>query len=121
MELLPLEREVLSRLLDGDDEMRAVLRSQVPSLRVTSRESTGVGFFTHLTIGDDSPRLDPPHERHAISGVQAEISGLDDRAGFVLFVTDGAIDVLEGFTYVEPWPDRVDQFRVLREGDISQP
>ncbi|HEU0234975.1 MAG TPA: hypothetical protein VFR14_00900 [Candidatus Limnocylindrales bacterium] len=109
MELLPLEREVLA----GADGARAILRLQAERVRVSSRELTGVGFFTHLTIPLDTPRLDPSVNAGPITGIGAEIGGLRHGAGFVPFVTDGAISVLEGYTYDEPWPATAMDFRLF--------
>jgi hypothetical protein len=40
-----------------------------------------------------------------LSDLYAEISGLEHDAGFVLFIEDGAIDVLECFIVDDRWPD----------------
>ena len=37
--------------------------------------------------------------------VSARIDGMEHGAGFVLWVEDGVLETLEGFSYVEPWPD----------------
>jgi hypothetical protein len=42
--------------------------------------------------------------------VNATIDGLAHGAGFVLFVRGGRIETLEGFSYDEPWPPRVERF-----------
>lgn len=42
----------------------------------------------------------------------AEIAGLERGVSFVLFVRDGMLDFLEGFTFDEPWPDRIDDYAV---------
>jgi hypothetical protein len=42
-----------------------------------------------------------------ISDVGAEIEGVRHGVGFVLFIQDGRLDCLEGFTYDDPWPDEV--------------
>jgi hypothetical protein len=42
----------------------------------------------------------------------AEIAGLERGVSFVLFVRDGMLDFLEGFTFDEPWPDRIDDYSV---------
>jgi len=39
-------------------------------------------------------------------GATATIDGLQHGAGFLLIVEDGMLDMVEGCTYVEPWPDR---------------
>jgi len=46
----------------------------------------------------------------------ADIEGLAHGAGFTLFLRDGVIDMLEGFSYDEPWPKEVARFQVRRSG-----
>jgi hypothetical protein len=106
-----LEEEVLRKLLDGKLEWLAGLREQARVMEVRSRELTGVGFFTRFFVPDSAPRLtDKPS--FVFGDVSAEVNDLEHGAGFLLFVTDGAIDVLEGYSYDEPWPDSIHTFRV---------
>jgi hypothetical protein len=44
-----------------------------------------------------------------IGDVSGELEGLANGAGFVLFIRDGRLKMLEGFTFDEPWP--VDHYR----------
>jgi hypothetical protein len=46
--LTTLEEQVLEMLLRGNDQVLDVLRQQVKDAQVSSREMTGVGFFTSL-------------------------------------------------------------------------
>lgn len=86
------------------------LRVQLNECRIKSREFTGVGFFTRIVVPERLAVVGL--ERVVLSGPRATIDGLDDGAGFVLFVENGMIDTLEGFTYVGPWPDRIEGFRL---------
>jgi hypothetical protein len=52
----------------------------------------------------------------ALGDVTATIEGLEHGAGFVLFVQDGVLDVLEGFSYDEPWTDMNARFEVRAGG-----
>ena len=45
-----------------------------------------------------------------IGDVYAEIPGLEHGAGFVLYIKDGYLDMLEGYSYDEPWPSSVEGF-----------
>jgi hypothetical protein len=47
-----------------------------------------------------------------LSKCLGEMQGLVHGAGFVLFVRDGRIDTLEGFSYDEPWPQQVSKFNL---------
>lgn len=47
-----------------------------------------------------------------IKDVDAEIEGLKHGAGFILLVSEGYLDQLEGYSYDEPWPKQIGQFEV---------
>jgi hypothetical protein len=47
-----------------------------------------------------------------IDDVDGTVNGLAHGAGFVLFIRDGKLDILEGFTYDEPWPKDIGHFRL---------
>ncbi len=42
--------------------------------------------------------------------VIAEIPGLSGGAGFLLYIENGILDVLEGYSYDEPWPTSTEGF-----------
>lgn len=103
--LLGYEHEVLTMLLAGDHEVLVTLRRQLNVARVALREFTGVGCFTTLRIAASAPRLGA-RDDFTLGDVHAELVDVEHGAGFVLFVRNGAIDVLEGFVYGdEQWPE----------------
>lgn len=105
-ELTILEEQVLQKLLRGDDELLSVLRQQAQQVRVTLRKMTGVGFFTTLEVRAEAPRVkDPP--KFQLGDVNGTADNVKDGLGFLLYITDGALSMLEGYTYDEPWPDEV--------------
>lgn len=108
--LTRLERAVLDKLLAGDDPTLGTLRVQAKRARLLSCEKTGVGFFCRLEVPEDVERLG--HAEFHIGDVNAAIKGLVHGAGFVLFVKDGRLDTLEGYTYDEPWPAVIDDFQL---------
>ena len=68
---------------------------------------TGVGFFVDILIPADVTR---PVERPSLilSDVNGTAANVKNGMGFLLYVTDGAISMLEGYTFDEPWPLEVD-------------
>lgn len=110
MTLLPLELAVLGKLLDGDHPMLTALRRQLPELGVTERKLTGVGFFTTFSMTDERLLVEVPPGASPFGDVEATISGMQHGAGFLLWLKDGRIDMLEGYSYDEPWPDHVGEF-----------
>lgn len=98
-----LEQKVLQLLLAGDDPILVTLRSQLELAKRRPREVTGVGFFTHFDVPKEAPRL-PGNPKIRFGDVIAEIDGLQNGAGFLLFIDNGVLSMLEAYTYDEPWP-----------------
>jgi hypothetical protein len=113
--LTALERAVLNALLAGEHPSLEALRAQLRTGCVRKRELTGCGFLTELEV---DRRLAParvlPELR--LGDVDARIAGLEHGAGFVLLVKEGYLDVLEGYSYDEPWPALADEFSLSYEG-----
>ncbi len=110
------ERALLQKLLAGNHPVLSILRAQLESCQVSRREFTGHGFFTNLKVDRSVGPAPTRRPRVQICDVGGKISGLKYGAGFVLFVTDGYLDLLEGFSYEEPWPSVVSEFSLVYEG-----
>lgn len=108
--LEPLEAAVLTMLLTGEHPVLAALRDQLAAAAITRREVTGVGFFLDLTVPASAAAA--PVRQLRFGDVEATLAGVQHGAGFVLFVDDGRLHMLEGFTYDEPWPSPVTGFAV---------
>ncbi|MDX2000062.1 MAG: hypothetical protein SF066_20275 [Thermoanaerobaculia bacterium] len=104
-----LEHAVMEKLLAGDSHVLETLRRQARGAKVVRRENTGAGFYTWLEPSSDSPRTPDPGN-FELSDVEAQIPGLTHGAGFVLFIRNGYLDNLEGFSYDEPWPKEIVAF-----------
>ncbi|HUF60189.1 MAG TPA: hypothetical protein VMR89_12055 [Actinomycetota bacterium] len=108
-ELDELERAVLEKLVAGDAPDLVKLQRQVAVCHVANREQTGHGFFTSFEV--DPSEAEPIESGSARFGdVQAEIEGLEHGAGFLLFIANGSLDRLEGYSYEEPRPDVIGSF-----------
>src|SRR5690348_3235351 len=101
-----LENEVLRALLDGEDTALATLREQLGLLDVASRRMTGAGFFTDFAVSPAARRLPNPAPLK-LGDVNATAAGVARGLGFLLYIDDGALSRLEGYTYDEPWPARL--------------
>jgi hypothetical protein len=95
--LAEMEKRALEMLLDGDDQRLAVLRAQLDSATVTERIYSDSGFYTHLAVPAASPRLSDS-KRFVIDDLYAEVIGFKHPVAFLLFVTDGVLDMLECFS-----------------------
>jgi len=106
-----LETEVMKLLLQGDDPTLQVLRDQLRLAEVASREFSGVGFFTQFKF-KGPVKLIPRGRALKIGDVEAEIEGLMHGAGFLLYIENGALHMLEGYSYDEEWPLHIGNFKV---------
>lgn len=110
-ELNLLERAVMEKLLAAEDEVFAILREQLEAASVSRREMTGVGFFSHFSIPEAVRRL-PGNRSFKFGDVMATLAGLNYGAGFLLYIEDGLLSMLEGYSFEEPWPQVVQEFEV---------
>ena len=104
--LTTLEEQVLEMLLRGQDEVLDVLRQQVKDAQVSSREITRVGFFTNFEVPAEAPRV-RARPKFELGDVNGTADNVKHGLGFLLFVNDGSLSMLEGYTYDEPWPDEI--------------
>jgi hypothetical protein len=111
-----LEEEVLGMLLAGDDPVLHILREQAAEACVRNRKLTGVGFFTRFSVSELAPRL-PCAQSFIFGDVIAAIQGLPYGAGFLVCVSSGLLDVLEGYTLSDAaWPDEIGAFSLSYDG-----
>ena len=115
-----LETRVMDIILKGDDPVRKILRAQWKNCEIRDREYSGTGFFLDFDVSDDFPKL-KENKNLEIStdenglDIVVNIHGVEHGIGFVLFVRDGMIHWLEGFTFAgENLPDTISDFQLER-------
>mgnify|MGYP001077083003 CR=1 FL=1 len=127
LELTAFECQVLEWLLAGRDPVLGSLRAQLAAATIVSHEQTGHGFYLQFAVPECVTRV---HEQFGtkpdfcFGDIEASIHALEHGAGFVLWIREGALDLLEGYTYEEAWPACVRDFRLCYlnsgERDIDQ-
>ncbi|MBO8157600.1 MAG: hypothetical protein H0Z32_14310 [Bacillaceae bacterium] len=101
------EVEVMRKILSGNDEVLDTLQKQYNLSRIKDREFSGTGFFTTFHLPNNAPRL-KISKSFQIGDVIGQINGVEYGVGFVLFIKDGFLDILEGYTYGEEvWPSKI--------------
>jgi hypothetical protein len=114
MVLSELETAVLEKLLSGEHPVLRILRQQMNRAVLARRTLSGAGFYAELSVPPDAPRLSNGGD-FSLGDVDANIDGLRYGAGFVLFVKDGYLSALEGYSYGEPWPEEIRAFNLEYE------
>ena len=99
--LTPLENAVIDAMLQSEPQSERCLREQLRQSQLLSREFNGYGFFTNLTIPEHAP-LCPD-----INGTLHASALVDDQlCGFILWISYGKIDFLEGYPLGgDSWPE----------------
>ena len=109
-QLNQLEQDVLDKCLAGDGDCLNYLRLQSKALLVKNRVPTVVGFYTTFDLPNwNAACLDLP-KTFRIGDVILDSKQLMHGAGFLLYVENGYITMLEGFTYDEAWPEKLEQY-----------
>jgi hypothetical protein len=110
-ELTHLEKTVVQMLLEGEDAALALLRTQFANASVRSRKMTGVGFFSEFALPENTVRI-PGEPSFKIGDVNGTAANVKHGLGFLLYIADGALKALEGYTYDEPWPKEIENLKL---------
>jgi hypothetical protein len=108
--LSPLERTVLTAMLEGD--ACAGLKAQLARATVVSRTHSGVGFVTRIDVPDEVPAV-PEAATPRPRAVYADHPQLKERAEFLLQLRGGRLAVLEAYCVEGSWPADETEFRVV--------
>jgi hypothetical protein len=87
----------LRAIFSETPERQSRLEQQFSGAVVLSRENSGAGFFTAIFVPHDIPPVSGPN----VLGYEtsAQVAGLNYGMGFVLFVEDGRLHLLEEYSY----------------------
>ncbi|KHL24349.1 hypothetical protein PK98_09685 [Croceibacterium mercuriale] len=92
-----LETAVLGTIFAETPTLAPGLRRQLTRATVTKRVDTEHGFFTDIAVPSDVPPVDAPdvlgHSTHA------HVAGVEHGFGFVLFMNEGRLHLLEGYAF----------------------
>jgi hypothetical protein len=98
------ELKVMTKLLEGDDPVLLALRKQYAKAIVEKRKFTGVGFYSDFYFKE---QIEPVEicKNFTFGDVTGTIN--DIVIDFVLFIRNGKIAMLEGFSFGVPWPEHI--------------
>ena len=106
-----LEQTVMELLLSGGDPVLEALHDQYRLSRVARRMFSGVGFVTDFMVPGDVPSINAK-SLFFLSDVRADLNGVPEAAGFHAQIKNGRLKLLEGFTFADPWPTPLAEFKV---------
>lgn len=106
MKHIRLANQVMTMLLDGNDEVLLMLRKQYKKSAVVSEEYSEVGFYIDYQIDKGLKVSDEYNGTFQIGDVDGEVNNINEALGFILYVKNGYLTMLEGYTnIIDSWPE----------------
>jgi len=100
---LPLiEKAALNMLLEGGGNAQVTLRRQLEAVKSVRRTCGGAGVYVEFVLNDDVGVLEGEPSFH-LTDVFAK-NEICDEVGFILFIKNGVIDFLEGYSFGDVYP-----------------
>src|SRR5271154_2912525 len=115
-ELREVDRKVLDFMLARPGTPCDELRAQLPYLSVRQFERSAMGFFTEFDVASGANPLTATPNLEIGNDVVATSPEVEVGIGFLLFVRNGFIDMLEGFTLTsDDWTKDESQIQICPE------
>lgn len=107
-----LIQEVMRRITEGDTCVLHKLRNQFESATITKIDFDGYGFYAYMAPSEKLRIRNKKMQAFEISDVVGFNDDGRPSVGFILFVRDGLIFMLEGFPFLEDaWPSEEINFK----------
>ena len=107
MTRLEFELVIIADIINGYPEYKEKLQKQLSIAAVKDRKLSTYGFSTDYII-------DAPNEVTLGNDIQlmletdgCRVNELDRGSGYILWIKNGLIHSLEGYSYKEPWPKEI--------------
>jgi hypothetical protein len=109
------EIDVLWWLLGGNDPVITSLRQQFCNSKIKSRKFTGVGFYLYFrvpSIFKINHKLTSIKSDFNYGDVVATVDSINNDVGFILWIKNGYLFMLEGYTFGEQWPKDIKRYTI---------
>ncbi|MDR6291428.1 hypothetical protein E9232_003962 [Inquilinus ginsengisoli] len=96
--LSELEQAVLRAIARQEPSIAEAIALQQDGMRILTRENTGAGFYATFEVLSGPPIIGAASP---LGDVEAAVQGLAHGMGFLLWLKDGRLHQLEGYSYDE--------------------
>ena len=101
-----LVKRVMEKMLRGNDPILETLRCQYNSAAICSVENSSAGFFVNFQSTSSKIDSSKFFTKFQLGDVYGNVGFQELAVGFILYVKDGEIVMLEGYTLmIDIWPD----------------
>ena len=96
-----LIKRVMNLLLNGEHEILRILKCQYEHSEIIDIEETGVGLYVDFKVSHEAiPLNDTVKQDFVFGDVNGIVDGINGAVGFILFISNGYIATLEGYSNV---------------------
>ena len=124
MKITELEKIVIERMLVDRTLKPVKLAVDFDRVSIRDREFTGAGFLTEFERSEELKLFDDKTSLRW-GKVGARLNASEIETGYLIYVDDGFLTTIEGYTYGEEWPHQIEQIDLyeLKAGEelISPP
>ena len=106
MNFVDFEKIIITDIIEQYPEYKEKLQSQFEKIDVEKREFSTYGFSTYYVVTAEEEPLEDG-ENLTLGKHQWNINGLNRGSDCILWIKNGFISCLEGFSYEEPWPKEI--------------
>jgi hypothetical protein len=115
--LSPAELHIIRSMLVKQYGPQSPFLEQLATARVETRRITEVGVFIDLAIAEKAAGLDEINEEISV-GYQTLLAPPRDLVGFTLFIREGYLNFLEGYTFANAkWPEEAIEKWIIFDQD----
>lgn len=102
--LSPVELDIIRSMIVKGYGSRSPFLDQLALASVENRRMTGVGIFVNLLVAKNVDHVDDMNSEVS-EGYRTRLPAPCDVVGFTLFIREGCLSFLEGYTYGDVrWP-----------------
>ena len=100
------EKIIITDIIEQYPEYKQKLQAQFEKITVQKREFSTYVFSNHyaVTVAEETLGND---KNLQLGKCQWSINGLNRGSDYILWIKNGLISCLEGFSYNEPWPNEI--------------
>lgn len=96
--------DVMKMLLEGEQDVLLTLRKQFSTSKMFV-ENSNVGFFVQFCVCEEGIDINKYKQCFQIGDVDGKVGEIECAVGFILYIKDGIIKMLEAYTnIIEEWP-----------------
>ena len=120
MQYSEFEKLILDDIVAQYPEYAPNLARQLASARVGKRTIYAHGFYTEYEIEDRDARIEGA-TTPTLGKRQWKLNDLRYGSDYILWLREGYVAGLEGFSYGEPWPEEITFAEVVEETETGHP